>query len=177
MMGRKLRTRLDVLRPNLGNRIQKRASPIPATNQKARNFAVGDPVLVRDYRGQKESWCRGVVTRKLGPVTYQVQVGDFLWKRHIDQLLLYTGDPHRTPPHSEDTVELDSSGVSPVYIPPVPARVPQVPGPVSMTVDLPAPVPTQAVPDSIQAPTVQTEVPRRYSTRKSVKPARLIENI
>ena len=40
----------------------------------------------RDYRQQKKPWINAVVIKKLGPVTYLVQVRDLVWKRHIDQL-------------------------------------------------------------------------------------------
>ena len=51
-----------------------------------RQLSVGDPVLIRDYRKSHNPWTKGVVISKLGPVTYCVQVEDFIWKRHIDQL-------------------------------------------------------------------------------------------
>ncbi|CAC5391217.1 unnamed protein product [Mytilus coruscus] len=44
-----------------------------------------EPVLVRDYRDNNK-WKQGVIVHQLGPVTYQVQVGDLVWKRHIDQI-------------------------------------------------------------------------------------------
>jgi hypothetical protein len=43
-------------------------------------------VMVRDYRGSKVSWIRGRIVRKLGPVTYRVNNGGMMWKRHIDQI-------------------------------------------------------------------------------------------
>ena len=51
-----------------------------------RCFFPGSPVMVRDYRGEKK-WISGTVLRKLGPVTYHVDVGKGqAWKRHVDQL-------------------------------------------------------------------------------------------
>ena len=51
-----------------------------------RQLSVGDPVLFREYRKSHNPWTKGVIISKLGPVTYRVQVEDFIWKRHIDQL-------------------------------------------------------------------------------------------
>lgn len=51
-----------------------------------RNLNVGDVVHVRDYRKSTETWTKGVVVKRFGPVTYLVQVDDVYWKRHIDQL-------------------------------------------------------------------------------------------
>ena len=84
-LGRKVRTRLDAIRPNLAQSVQKRSTP---QEKKTRSVEIGDIVMVRDYRGrpQKPSWIRGIVLQKLGPVTYRVQVDDLQWKRHIDQI-------------------------------------------------------------------------------------------
>ena len=88
-LGRQLRTRFDFLR--------KRPKEVVRSNQaeqkknfdrrtKHRCFFPGSPVLVRDYRGGNK-WIAGTVLRKLGPVTYHVDVGKGLvWKRHLDQL-------------------------------------------------------------------------------------------
>ena len=42
--------------------------------------------MVRDHRNHKPPWIKGVIQDCLGPVTYKVQIGDLLWKRHVDQL-------------------------------------------------------------------------------------------
>lgn len=42
--------------------------------------------MVRDYRGNKVSWIKGTISRRLGPVTYHVSVCGMLWKRHVDQI-------------------------------------------------------------------------------------------
>lgn len=85
LMGRRLRTILDALRPNLAENIQRNASK-NLSGRENREIEVGEPVLARDYRQRKETWIAGVILKSLGPVTYQVQVGDLIWKRHIDQL-------------------------------------------------------------------------------------------
>ena len=51
-----------------------------------RGFEVGEPVMVKDYHNCGSAWTKGVVQDRLGPVTYRVQVGKLLWKRHIDLL-------------------------------------------------------------------------------------------
>ncbi len=82
-MGRELRTRLTALKPDLANSIKKRTSSL---NNKFRTIEVGSNVLVRDYRIHSNRYSQGIILHQLGPVTYQVRVGDQLWKRHIDQL-------------------------------------------------------------------------------------------
>ena len=43
-------------------------------------------MLVRNLRGEPK-WLSGVVLEKTGLVSYRVQVGDQIWRRHADQLL------------------------------------------------------------------------------------------
>ena len=51
-----------------------------------RQFRSGDLVWTQDYRSRSSKWTEGVIDSALGPVTYQVRVENYLWKRHIDQL-------------------------------------------------------------------------------------------
>ena len=51
-----------------------------------RKFQEVDSVLTRDYRESTEKSINGLIVHQLGPVTYQVKVGDMIWKRHIYQL-------------------------------------------------------------------------------------------
>ena len=84
LMNRRIRTRLDVLRPDLRKKVTKPNKLQPSTPK--RQLTDGDPGLVQDYRKSRDPWCKGVIVSKLGPVTYRVQVDSFIWKRHIDQL-------------------------------------------------------------------------------------------
>ena len=54
------------------------------THSKARNFTMGDIVLVRNYHGEKK-WVYGTIIEQLGPVSYRVKVKDYVWKCHADQ--------------------------------------------------------------------------------------------
>ena len=91
-MGRQLRTRLDLLHPDISDRVQRQACK---SNKPIREFLNGDVVSVRDYRdgSRKGVWTRGTVYRKVGPCTYQIAVDNCLiWKRHINQLRQFTQD-------------------------------------------------------------------------------------
>ena len=80
MMGRSLKTRLDQIRPNTLNK------GMSDSRQKAvREFKVGDTVWARNYMG-RDKWLSGVVLEQGGPLSYSVDVGGRVWKRHIDQL-------------------------------------------------------------------------------------------
>lgn len=87
LWGRRIRTRLDLVRPDLRGRMAKRGEGV----LHPKVFHIGDQVIARDYRNvRKPGWRPGVVIATLSPVTYQVQVelssGTVIWKRHLDQL-------------------------------------------------------------------------------------------
>ena len=84
LMGQRIRTRLDILRPNLSARIAKKSKFVDQSDR--RPLKIGEPVMVKDYRDRKRPWIQGVIQDWLGPVTYRVLVGVLLWKLHVDQL-------------------------------------------------------------------------------------------
>ena len=86
---RQLRTRLDILRPSLERKVraqQAKQKSYHDAHSKAREFEAGQTVLARNLLGEPK-WLRGIVLEQTGPVSYKVQVGDRLWRRHVDQLL------------------------------------------------------------------------------------------
>ena len=86
---RKLRTRFDLLKPDHRKLVEARQAAQEKPRDKhtrLRNLLSGSSVMARDYRGTN-TWVSGTIVRKLGPVTYQVNIGSGnLVKRHIDQL-------------------------------------------------------------------------------------------
>ena len=112
---RTLRTRLDVMRPSLENEVvskQQEQKKYHDQQVKERTFSVNQDVMVRNWRpGSK--WVRGTVHKKLGAVSYEVRVGTEVWKRHVDQLLSYTGNPMEP---TRDT-EVSSGGDWPDSVP------------------------------------------------------------
>ncbi|XP_053395713.1 uncharacterized protein K02A2.6-like [Mercenaria mercenaria] len=88
-LGRRVRTRLDIMRPDLSNKIQKKTTP---KESQIRTFQEGDSVWIRDYRQSTEKWVDGIIVHQLGPVTYKVKVGDLIWKRHVDQIRMREPD-------------------------------------------------------------------------------------
>jgi transposase InsO family protein len=104
LFGRKLRTRLDLLRPTLHDRVaRKQAADAARYDQRTqdRAFADRDRVLVRWYTGA-ERWRSGTILRRTGPVSYEVQVGDEVLRRHVTQLRIdYTSLPNRSETQDE----------------------------------------------------------------------------
>ena len=73
---RKLRTRLDLLKPSIENRVMNKQADQKTyyeTHSKARNFTMGEIVLVRNYHGENK-WVYGAIIEQLGPVSYRVKV-------------------------------------------------------------------------------------------------------
>lgn len=99
-MGRRLRSRLDLLKPDLRRDVMQK-QPRKAKAGHVRNFVIGQQVLARDYRHPKQKWQRGEILSKTGPLTYTVQVGQHIWRRHVDQLLNATAH-HATNNRPED---------------------------------------------------------------------------
>ena len=59
-----------------------------------REFGVGQPVFSRQYLGPRE-WVGGLISRRIGPLSYDVQVGDQISLKHSSKLL-----PNRA--HNQD---------------------------------------------------------------------------
>ena len=96
---RNLRTRLDLLTPDVKSRVQKQQ-----TKQKMyrdqhchqRDLEVGQEVWAKNLLAGPR-WRKGVICDKLGSRSYLVEVhGGELWRRHIDQLRTGTVSPQRT---------------------------------------------------------------------------------
>ena len=89
LMGRRLRTRLDLLIPSVEKHVEARqysTMVTPTAHRGLCQFHAGDPILARNY-GKGEKWMPGVITEVLGSRHYMVEVSGNLWKRHVDQLL------------------------------------------------------------------------------------------
>ena len=143
---RKLRSRLDILRPSTAATVESAQDAQCARRQKrakARSFAVGDTVLVRNY-GRGEKWTPGVVAAETGPVSYAVDIGSSeQWRRHADQILAQQPQQH-TPrgdadssalrpdgspvqhPAWESTPDPDQQSAEPVSVPATPCGTPKV---------------------------------------------------
>ncbi|XP_049275984.1 uncharacterized protein K02A2.6-like [Rhipicephalus sanguineus] len=91
LLGRRLRTRLDVLKPAVGERVAYEQFKQTVNRRcRVREVSVGDHVLARNYRGQPKRM-PAVVTAQSGPVSFRVRAstpsGFFEWRRHENQLL------------------------------------------------------------------------------------------
>ena len=120
VFGRKLRSHLDHLRPNLGDTVrqsQARQKAAHDSHAKTQDFAVGDFVYVQNC-GQGPKWLEGKVVEVLGSVVYNVLLGDGRQvKRHAEQLRKRQGttqapSSQQTQSPMADDTELLDDGVS-----------------------------------------------------------------
>jgi len=99
---RSINTRLDLMKPNkerVNQRQETRIKFHDEINRKTKDFLLGENTLVQNLRSSNPKWITGKIVKKLGPLTYLVQINGQEHKHHIDQLL----------PLSQQNVEISSS--------------------------------------------------------------------
>lgn len=99
--GRSIRTTMSLLMPkpdanhqaDLSEYQKKMKQQYDSRNgTRAKHFQVGQQVYVKVQHGNKSEWDYGVVSRKIGSVLHEVQVGSRLQRSHVNQLRLRYGD-------------------------------------------------------------------------------------
>lgn len=91
LMGRRPRSMLDLVHPDVTQRVENRQHKQVAARQGSstvRSFQVGDNVFIRDFRGPGVKWLPGEIARVTGPLSYQVTVDAGLVRRHVDHVRL-----------------------------------------------------------------------------------------
>ena len=91
LMGRRLRTRLDHLKPDLSRRVemnQSRQKHLHDAHASDRSVGEGDSVYVRNFTpGAHSKWQSGQVLSKTGPVSYRVELENGgVCRRHQDHV-------------------------------------------------------------------------------------------
>ena len=93
LYGRNQRTRLNLLIPCAETTLQAaRDDQHRAAGGRAREFQFEAAVWVRSYGG-RQKWVRSKVIACSGPASYEVDVDDAVWSRHVDQLLTASSEP------------------------------------------------------------------------------------
>ena len=144
LMGRKPRTHLSLIHPNLAVRVQRQQENqkfVHDQRTKHREFNIGDPVMIRDFTTNELKWIPGTIVTQRGALIYHIELPDGrVVRRHIDHIRKHTVG--ETPSIPEDD-----------YLPPV-SLEPQ-------EIEEPTPQPSQSA------------TPLRRSTRVSRPPDRL----
>ncbi|XP_043282539.1 uncharacterized protein K02A2.6-like [Venturia canescens] len=90
MYKRELRTRFDLLKPNVSEEVHNKQVAQVISKKGSRNidFQTGDVVMVDDFSVRSNKRTQGQIMKKLSPVTFEVKVGSGnTWKRHVDQMV------------------------------------------------------------------------------------------
>ncbi len=84
---RRLRSRLDLIRPNVHAKLMKRQEEKVMGSQKnVRSFQENDSVIVRNYANGPK-WLKGIVLAVDGSLMYTIELGSGkIVKRHVDQI-------------------------------------------------------------------------------------------
>jgi hypothetical protein len=93
MFGRTLRTRMDLMKPNLGSHVQsQQEKQITRHNQhsRVRELDIGDRIFMRNF-GTGKPWLAGKIVQRRGPLSYLVRlVDERYFPRHLDHLRIHT---------------------------------------------------------------------------------------
>ena len=181
LMGRRPRSRLDLLSPDLSETVTLKQAAMRDQNVPVvpRSFQCGDPVWAMNFAASPK-WVAAVLETQTGPVSFTARLQDGrLWRRHVDHLRLRHPDEDSTPKQSE--LFGGSSFEQTIALPPTPqTAAPRANDPTSMPVapstpskrHVPEPVIETVTPDSIPSSTPETPVLRR-SAWNIKPPARL----
>ena len=89
LLGRKVRTRLDLLKPNVASRVEAQQSKQKEAHDgqaRVRNFDVGDTVYARNFR-PGDAWLPGEIVALSGPVSCRIKLtAGQVVRRHQDQI-------------------------------------------------------------------------------------------
>lgn len=83
-------TKLDRIHPNIQDRVLNKQLKQRDASFRARGdslFKLGENVYVKDYRSKiPNKWSRATVVAVRGPLSYEVEVDNLIWRRHADQM-------------------------------------------------------------------------------------------
>ena len=104
LMGRRLRTHLDLLHPDISKVQDKQQKEV--SGKAPRTFKVGDKLFAKNFHGTK--WIPVVVSKVTGPLSYHVNTSDGLTlRRHVDHLRIRHSENSEhleTPEESDDEI-------------------------------------------------------------------------
>ena len=88
LMGRRPRSRLDVLFPKGNKKVEKaqeKQKQCHDNSKRLRVFVVGNKVLVKNFRQIGPKWICGTISKVNGPLSYTVKLTNVCYvKRHVD---------------------------------------------------------------------------------------------
>lgn len=110
LMGRRLRSRLDLLHPDLVEKVrtkQQGQKTLHDRRSRERLFSVGQRVYVQNF-GTGVPWLMGKIQERTGPVSFRVRLDDGrIFRRHQDHLrkCFVENDPANSSSNESDDIE------------------------------------------------------------------------
>ena len=125
LMGRQLRSALDLLKPSVYNRVrdkQQKQKTQYDQHTKCRSIVPSDPVFVRNYSSGPK-WLPGEVTARRGSQMFKVKLQNgIVVTRHLDQVRIRSSTTDCQSDDEYDDVETFPSTTEPAATVPVPLR-------------------------------------------------------
>ena len=87
LMGRRLRSRLDLLKPSVAATVEDNQLKQMLRRDGSREFSEGALVYVQDFTASKQKWIPGTIRKITGPVSYIVLLTNgSTVRRHVDNI-------------------------------------------------------------------------------------------
>ena len=168
LMGRRLQSALDLLKPNLAENVERKQTKFKMKeDRKCRDFVTGDDVYIRNFStGPK--WLTGKIVNVTGPVSFVIALNDGRFiRRHVDHI------------RKKLDVEIPDIPIVPT------SNASDVPSTTPVRMDIPdieetreeTSAESRINSDDNETPDSRREVELRKSTRERYKPARYGDNI
>ena len=107
LMGRRLRSHLDLLHPDFSRRALKNQDKNSEVKSPPRQFSVDDKLYARNYQGNKK-WIPVRVVKVIGPLSYKVVTeSGVVLRRHVDQLRVCLSEDQSHVDHAASPPLLD----------------------------------------------------------------------
>lgn len=90
MLGRKIKTRLDLVHDHVCKNVQKNQNNqkyYHDEHAKLREFAINDNVFVQNQSSNYPKYLPGTIVDKTGPISYKVMVNGLIKRYHVDQIM------------------------------------------------------------------------------------------
>jgi len=90
----KPKTLLDLVKPDPGAKVRQQQELMAESGPVGVcEFHSGDHVWVQTHSKNEDKWTVGVIVQPLGPLSYDVQVGEKKIKRHVDHIISAAAAP------------------------------------------------------------------------------------
>ena len=118
MMNHRLRTRLDLLKPDVASNVYNKQAyqkQYSDHNRQTREFTVDQKVMIHNFR-DGDKWVSGKIVDQLGPVSYLIQCNSGeLWRRHVDHIhdIIVSQELPPEPEQPNESILPDQNNVDP----------------------------------------------------------------